>query len=84
MTGSIGLDSCSVDGAPSPLRVIWVERLNELIAWELNTGATVLRIMLIGAEVGRASPPEGFTLYLSASCAAWLPLTYMPFTGTTV
>ena len=84
MPGAVSLDSRSVDGAPSPLRIIRVERLNEFVAWEVATCAAVLRIALMSAGVGRAGPPEGLPLYLGASSAAWLPLACVPFAGATV
>ena len=79
MPGAISFDSCSVDGASSPLRVVRVEHLNELVAWKVATGAAVLTIALMGAGVGRAGSPEGLAFYLGASGAAWLSLTRVPF-----
>jgi hypothetical protein len=84
MPSAISLDSCSIYGAPSPLRVIRVEHLNELVAWKVATSAAVLIIALMGAGVGRAGPPEGLPLYLGASSASWLPRACVPFAGAAV
>jgi len=80
VAGAVCLDPSPVDGGPPTLRVIGVEHVEELFAWELIAGSAVSCLVVGHASIGRADAPEGSALDLDTSStprrfAARVPLT---------